>query len=211
MLAAPVVADLFQRHVLWSGEEIEKIQEQYDELTLTTRLRHFVIGSERDDWRVGVDNGIRDVVIATRDDLVIHGQPERFGFLLLSDGRDVYVNDAESFADLGTRLLDGMDPIAYAELLVRFHPYSNATRAVLTRPHDLQRIYQRDDLPAVSPFRSHRTPHGVTLMFTSSIRYRRAATGTLLDLADWTVTVPVEGPARWESRLTVAGILLDAA
>lgn len=202
MLDRDVAADLLRRHVLWPGEGIESASDA----VVATALRRFAVAAEREDWLVGAETWVADVIVATRTDLLVHGQPERFGFLLLADGGEVYVNDADALAALGARLPDGLDPVAYAELLVQFHPYSSAVRTVLVGADDLRQQHDRAGLPAVTPFRTDATDGEVRLTFTSSIRYRRPLIGTLVDLADWTVTVPAAGPARWMSRLTAQGI-----
>lgn len=210
MTSNAVILDLMKRHVLWDDEEVERVREWPDGLALTTRLRHFVAGSEPDDWLVSREDWVDDVVIATRDDLIIEGQPERFGFLLLSGGGDVYLNDEAAVAELGRRLADGIDPVAYAEILVQLHPYSSAVRAVLTESDQLRRQFGQDDLPDVEPPRTERTPEGLALTFCSSCRYFRLIGGSpLLDLTEWTVTVPVGEPARWKSHLAVEGLRLD--
>jgi len=205
-----MILDLMKRHVLWEDEEVERVREWPDGLALTTRLRHFVAGSDPQDWLVSREEWVDDVVVATRDDLIIEGQEERFGFLLLADSGDVYVNDPAAVAELGRRLADGMDPVGYAEILVQFHPYSSAVRAVLTEPDELRSRFGREDLPDVEPPRTERTPGGLTLTFSSSIRYARTIGGSpLLDLMEWTVKVPNGEPARWESRLVAESIRLD--
>ena len=209
MTSNEVILDLIRRHVLWEGEGVERVREWPDGLALTTRFRHFVAGSEPEDWVVSREEWVDDVVIATRDDLIIHGQSERFGFLLLADGGDIYINDPAAVAELGRRLADGMDPVGYAQLLVQFHPYSSAVRAVVTEPDELRRRFGREDLPDVEPPRTRQTPDGLTLTFSSSTQHARPIVGSLLDLMEWTVTVPPGQPAQWESRLATEGIRLE--
>ncbi len=212
MTSNEVILDLMQRHVLWDGEGVERVRNWPDGVALTTPLRHFVAGSEPDRWLVSREEWVDDVVVSTRDDLIIEGQAERFGFLLLTGGRDVYVNDPAATAELGGRLADGMDPVAYAQILVQFHPYSSAMRAVLTESDDLRRRFGREDLPDVQPPRIGQTAEGLTLTFSSSTQYVRMLGGApLLDLTEWTVKVPTGEVAQWESRLVAKEIQLDPA
>lgn len=200
-----VILELLKRHVLWDDEPVERLREWPDGIAVTTPLRHLSAGSEPGDWTISRTDWVDDVVIATRDDLIVDGAPERFGFLMLTDGTCVYVNDQDALAALGRRLGADLDPLAYAELLVQFHPYSSAHRSVLTEPID------GIDGVQVAPPELRQTPEGMTLRFTSSVQYRPPLSAPLLDLMAWTVTIPHGEPARWDSHPIAEGlrILVD--
>lgn len=203
------IIELLQRYVVRPGEQTVRVKHWPDGIALTTELRHFVAGPEPADWSISNEQWVDDVVIAIRDDIIIEGQPERFGFVLLAGGGDIYLNDAGAVADLGRRLADGMNPLGYAEILVGFHPYSSATRAVVPESDGLRRAFNRSDLPQVAPLQLRRDPDGVALTFTSYARYSRTPAGApLLDLTEWTVSVLNGEPASWESRRAVEGIRL---
>jgi hypothetical protein len=199
------IVELIKRHVLQEGEQIERVKNWPDGVAVATDLRHFVAGSEPADWSISQDPWVDDVVIATRDDLLIEGQPERFGFVLPVDGAEIYLNDAGAVAELGRRLADGMQPLGYAQILVGFHPYSSAYRAVLTEPDELRRVLAQPDLPDVPPLQVQESAAGLTLTFSSFVRYRRPGAMPLVDLYEWTVEIPAGEPARWQSRQTVTG------
>ncbi len=208
-----VILDLMKRHVLWEDEEVERVRYWPDGLALTTSIgRHMVAGSEPDAWLVSQEEWVDDVVIANRDDLIVYGgggnPVERHGFLLLADGGDVYVNDAVAVAELGRRLAGDINPMAYAELLVEFHPYSSAVRKVLSRPDELRQLIGHEDVPDIEPPRVRQTPAGLTLIFSSTCQYRWPAEGPLLDLMTWTVQVPAGEPAQWETRIVAQRIRL---
>jgi hypothetical protein len=203
------IAELIRRHVLAEAEQVVQVKNWPDGLAMATDLRHVVAGSEPAEWSISSEEWVDDVVIATRDDLIVEGQPERFGFLLLADGGDIYLNDKTAVAELGRRLADGMDPLGYAEILVAFHPYSSASRAVLTEPDGLRRMTGQSDLPDVEPMRLRRSLAGLLLTFWSFARYRRPGGLPLLDLIEWTVGVPDDEPARWASRQIATGLKVD--
>jgi hypothetical protein len=150
-------------------------------------------------------------VVVTRDDLIVEGEPERFGFLLLRGGGAIYLNDHAAAAELGRRLADGMDPAGYAEVLVAFHPYSSATRAVLTEPDELRNLFHQASLPDVAPIRLQDSADGLTLTFSSYARYRWPGGPPRLDVVEWNVTVPAGQPASWQSRETATGLQLEDA
>jgi hypothetical protein len=206
------IVELIVRHVLQDGEQVARRKNWPDGVAVTTTvLRHFVAGSEQAAWTISRERWVDDVVIAERDDLIVEGQPQRFGFLLLDDGTDIYLNDPAAVSELGRRLPDGMDPSGYAEILVAFHPYTSAYCAVLTEPDELRRVLGRPDLPDVDPIQVQQAPDGLTLTFSSFAQYRLVGPQELIDLLAWTVDVPSGEPARWTSRPTVTGLRLDPA
>lgn len=209
MTSNETILELLERHVLRDDEQVVRVKHWPDGVAMTTDRRHFVAGPEPADWSVSAEQWVDDVVIAIRDDIIIEGEPERFGFLLLAGGGDVYLNDRAAVAELGRRIIDGMNPVGYAEILVGFHPYSSATRAVVREPDGLRQVFDRADLPEVAPPSLRQDPEGAALTFTSYARYSRTPAGApLLDLTEWTVTVPFDGAADWESRRTVEGLRL---
>ncbi len=205
-----VVIDLIKRHVLWAQEQIEDVQERPDGVVVRTGLRHFTAGSKPADWTVSRHDWVADVLIATRDDLIIHGQPERFGFLIpvsvSGEGEPIFLNDIDQLAQLGRRLPESLDALAYAELVVQFHRYTSAIQKVLTEPEELRRRFDLPDLPACAV---QQGAGATVLRFASSLEYRRPVLGRMLDIAQWTVTVPAGASARWESELIAQRIPID--
>jgi len=208
-----VIVDLMKRYVLRADEEVERARLWPDGLALTTSIgRHMVAGSEPGAWLVSQEEWVDDVVIADRDDLIVCGggnPPERHAFLLLADGGDVYVNDPAAVAELGRRLAGDINPTAYAELLVEFHPYSSAVRKVLSRPDELRQLIGHEDVPDIEPPRVRQTQAGLLLTFSSTCQYRWPLEGPLLDLMTWTVQVPSGEPAQWKSQLVAQRLPLD--
>lgn len=202
--------DLLRRHVLWPNEEIVRVRRWPDGVAVATRHRHFAAGSECTDWLVGRLDWVDDVIVAVRDDLIVHGQPERFGFLIDCDDRALFLNDPATLAALGSRVADEMDALAYAELIVQFHHYTSALQRLLAHPADLQNHYARAGLPRTEPFHMDKGTDGTRLRFMSCAQYRRPLIGWLLDLAEWTVTIPTGQPATWEFRFVATAIPLDA-
>lgn len=192
------IVELMSRYVLAPDEEIVRVRDWSDGIAVTSARRHFVVGSESSEWAIGREPWVDDVVIATRDDVLVDGQQERYGFLIHADGRAIYLNDRVAVADLGGRCAAGMDPIAFAEILVEFHPYSAAWRRVIVEPDGLQRTFAQRDLPPVEPVRLLKSPLGAVMTFSSFARHRRADGTAELDILRWTVEIPPEQPARWK-------------
>lgn len=213
MTSNAVIVELLKRHVLRPDEQVVRVRNWPDGMALTTSLgRHLVGGSESPSWLVSREEWVDDVVIVDRDDLIIEGggnPAERHGFLMLADGRHVYLNDSVAVAELGRRLDGGINPTAYAEVLVEFHPYGSAIRTVLSEPDTLRKLIGHDDVPDIEPPRLARTPAGLVLTFGSACQYRWPLEGPLLDLVTWTVRVPTGGLARWESQYVARRLQLD--
>jgi hypothetical protein len=206
------IVELIAEHVLQQGEQVVRVKNWPDGVAVTTTAhRHLVAGSEQAAWTISREPWVDDVVIAERDDLIVEGQPQRFGFLLLDDGADICLNDPAAVSELGRRLTDGMDPLGYAEILVAFHPYTSAHSTVLAESDGLRRVLGRPDLPDVDPIRLDEAPDGRRLTFSSVARYRLVGPQELLDVLAWTVDVPAGEPARWSSRPTMTGVRLDPA
>jgi hypothetical protein len=207
-----VILDLLGRYVLRAGEGVERVRHWPDGVAVTTSTdRHLVAGSEPASWSVSRGAWVADVVEAIRDDIIVNGggnPAERHGFLLLADGRDVYLNDATAVAELGRRLEDDLAPTAYAEILAEFHPYTSAVSKVLSTPDQLRLLIGHEDIPDIEPPRVERTPTGLVLTFSSIRQYRWPVEGPLLDLVAWTVRVPPGCPARWESQCVAQRIRL---
>jgi hypothetical protein len=203
------IVELLRRHVLQDGEQIMQVSEQADGLALATDRRHFVVGAQTADWTVGSETWVDDVVIATLDDPAADGEPERFGFLLLGDGGEVYLNDKAAVGNLGRRLADGMDPTGYAEILVAFHSSGSAVRAVLDEPDALRRAAGQSELPDVEPMRLRRSMVGLLVTFSSFARYPSPEGAPLLDVLEWTVGVPDGEAARWASRVVGTGLRVE--
>jgi hypothetical protein len=211
VLSNASVEGLLSRHVLYDDEGIDQIESAEDRVTVSTRIRRFTVRSELGEWLVGRESWVSDFVVATRADLHVQGQPERFGFLLPTNaGPEVYVNDVDAMAHLGTALPDSIDTLAYAELLVQFHPYTSAIATLLTQTDDLRQLFGLDGLPDVRPFEIERAAEGVTLTFSSCVRYRMPASFPQLDVFDWRVTAGPGRPADWESAVVAEGLSLDA-
>ena len=213
MTTNDVIIELLRRHVLRPDEQVERVRHWPDGLAMTTSTgRHLVAGSEAANWLVSSEAWIDDVVIADRDDLIVNDgatPAERHGFLMLADGGDIYVNDPVAVGELGRRLPDGLNPTAFAELLVEFQPYTSAVCKVLSEPAELRQLIGHDDIPNIEPPRLAPNSSGLVLTFSSICRYRWPAEGPLLDVMAWTVVVPSGEAARWTSERLARRLRLD--
>jgi hypothetical protein len=207
LITNSLMIDLLRRHVLWPGEQIERIKEWPGDVAVavTTDQRYFRM---KPDTRMSVGQvpWASGLVIATRGDLEYEGLPETEGILLLADGASVHLNDPQAVAQLGRQLGSDLDPVAFAEVLVAWHPWTTAATSLLLEPDQLRHELDRPDLPTFAPPVLRAVDGGVVLTFFSSMLHARdLGANTLLTVYEWTVLVPTGSPARWERR-----VVLDA-
>ena len=139
MITNDVLLDVLRRHVLVPGEQIEQIKEWPGEVAVavTTNQRYFRVTAGQPNAR-GAGSLGRGVVIATRGDIEYEGLPETDGVLVLADGASVYLDDPAAVAELGRRLGLDLDPAAFAEILVQWHPWTTAATAVMLEPDQVR-------------------------------------------------------------------------
>jgi hypothetical protein len=207
MITNDVLIDLLRRHVLQPGEQIERTKEWPGDIAVavTTNQRYFRVKPDTS-MLASQSPWVSGLVIATRGDLEYEGLPETDGILVLADGASVYLNDPAAVAELGRWLESDLDPVAFAEILVAWHPWTTAATEVIVEPDQVQRALDRSDLPTFEPPTISPIDGGLVLTFFSSMLHARdLGANTLLTVYEWTVLIPTGEPARWERR-----VVLDA-
>ncbi|GIH16556.1 hypothetical protein Raf01_47280 [Rugosimonospora africana] len=202
------VVEAVRRFVLDPSEDVQRRRDEVDSVTLRTARLSYEIRPAP--WSVAAAPWVRDAVRVLADSGNASYLPT-FGLLLLSDGDVVFLNDVAAMRQLGRRLGDGLDPVAYAELLAELH-YSRGQRdEPVARPSAPGRLIRDpraflDRYPFVDPALP-RAPEagddgrgGTVITFQSFIRYLRVEVGTAIDVYGFTVTAPRGGPATWSVR-----------
>ena len=208
MITNDVLLDLLRRHVLWPGERINAVKDWPGEVgvEVTTNQRYFSVDLDKR-MLVGRAPQVTGVMIATRGDLEYEGLPEKEGILVLADGTSVYLNDPAAVAELGRWLESDLDPVAFAEILVAWHPWTTAATEVIAEPDQVQRALDRSDLPTFEPPTISPIDGGLVLTFFSSMLHARdLGANTLLTVYEWTVLIPTGEPARWERRTVLDAV-----
>lgn len=211
VVANELMVSLLGQYVLWGDERIERTKEWPGQggVAVTTSQRYFLLELDTR-LLIGQAPGMAGVVVATRQDLELEGLPETFGLLVLVGGESVYLNDPAAVAGLGRGLESGLDPVAFAQILVEWHPWTSAVRYVLAERDQLSRATGRSDLPRYEPPMVRPTGTGVELSFFSAEQYPTALGGSRqLDVFEWTVTVPSGGPAQWNRRPVLENVPLE--
>jgi hypothetical protein len=173
------LVELFDRYARLPGEQVEQLTSwsgvtgvlvRTDRRLLSLRVDPAALSAAKEPW-------VAALVVLEREDLLGHGEHETHAVLLGRDGRDHHLNDPAAVAALGAHL----DPAAFAEILVAYHPWSPARRELSTEP-------------AVT-----RVAGGRRMTFWST-EVSAPAPGALLRTAAfrWQVELPDGGPARWD-------------
>jgi len=203
-----LLLDLCARHVLRPGEHpahVTRWPGREGLLLRTTAARAFLVLPSAD-LRLRSAPWVAEVVVAEPLDGCTGGASER-GFAVFTDGRSMSLNDPGAVAFLAGALHHGLDPLAYAEILLRWHPWTAADRGLVLHPGELRRQAARPDLPdlALPVLQAHRT--GRRLHFASWSRHAQVPGGRpRVDAFAWTVDVPYEGRTRWTRSVVLAGV-----
>lgn len=205
MLDNALMLRLCARYVLRDGERIERAREwpgRVAALVHTDAGRVFLVEPSTD-LALARAPWVAEVVVAQLQ--ADCGGPAGEGaFVVFSDGRAMSLTDPGAVAYLAGALHTGMDPVAYAEVLLRWHPWTRAERGLGLRPDEPSGQGAPADLapPVLEPSGS-----GRRLVFHSWSRYAHGPHGALrLDAHEWTVDVPYEGLAHWSRRPVVGSV-----
>lgn len=213
------VAEAIRQFILGPSEPIERRWDMPDALVVQTHRYQY--RAEPADWSIvteaWVDSAVRVLAEGDRVDVV-----PTFGLLFLeanvAQDEVVFLNDVASMAALGRRLNDGLEPIAYAELLAELHfppglgPNARGPQAVSRPSVPGELIRDSSTFLSQNPFvdpsvvaaglTASRSNHGTTINFQSYVRYLLADFGSALNIYDWAVSAPRDQDATW--RCTIA-------
>jgi hypothetical protein len=183
------VLDLLREYVLHPDVSIGKVIDRDDEVTVYTDSGLYTARYDTSSWIGREPTRIAREPFVDRY-LVIHDEstehPETwpvYGFLLLTGGAVVFLNDADEVAELGRRLRTDLSADAYAEVLARFH---GPRKGYLGH-----RVVEGPEVIEADPY---------TIGFTSNDHPRDVDGEWVVDVCRWTVTVPEGEPARWSVR-----------
>jgi hypothetical protein len=137
--------------------------------------------------RVSEAPGVAGIVTVTREDEDHSGSAPQRVFLLLDDETPIDLDDPPAVAELGRALRHGgLDPLAYAEILVTRHWPAPGPREVITDPRDRP-----------SPRTWEDEQGDFWLSFYAA---RQDPDTTDPDVTLWSVRVPLDGPVTWLRR-----------
>jgi hypothetical protein len=195
---------LFSRHVLLPGERIEAVKTWPDALgvMVETDGRFVSVRADPDFLRAGHAPWVDALVVVQREDVLTHGERETDAILLDGAGRSYHLNDAATAANLGRRVGADLDPVAYAEILLAYHPFSVARRDLVTSPDHLTTRLGIVAGPEVAAPDHRATPAGAALTFYSTAVYAPMLGAPLrCDVHHWQVALPAGAPATWTRHL----------
>jgi hypothetical protein len=199
---------LCARHVLFGGEKIvnatsppgsSRVVIETDGRLLAARVDNSLLD-------IGRAGFVSELAVFERYDMFPHGRRESDVVAVTSDA-ELHLNDTEAAASLGQRVLDDLDPVAYAEILVAYHPWTAARRELVRAPDQLTAWLGLEDPPEVGALRRTDTGHGATLEFDSATVYSRGfGTSLRCDVHRWRAEIARDHAARWGSELVAGGL-----
>ncbi|MEV6905851.1 hypothetical protein [Amycolatopsis sp. NPDC051071] len=205
--------ELFQKHLMYKDERVEKafIGASGRELFLSTNNGDFSLRLTPGFLRIGGAEWVRQLLVVTDESIQAAGRPQEEVLVICHDGSVLHVNAEPVAAELGRRLYDDdLDPAAFAEILVKFHPWSSAWCDVITEPDRVRKEWGYPEIPDVAVPRVSRQGTGLRLSFHSSGIYQHGrASARMLKISSWTANIWRDQPARWQSELVVRDIMLD--
>ncbi|GIJ67880.1 hypothetical protein [Virgisporangium ochraceum] len=202
MVTTQDLIELVREAVLPPDEAVTWAKEFPDGPAVSVRTAERILFAQTtDDWSVGRAPWVAAVVVVTREDEDTHGPPSRRMFLLLDDGSPLDLDDPRQVAGLGRALRDdGLDPLAYAEILIERHWPGPGPRAVVTDPREWRAALPAGapEPPPVQAPRVFDDEHGDRWVAFHAARQDPDAAGPEVTL--WSVRVPPTGPATWLRR-----------
>jgi len=184
------VLDALRRYVLRPDEEVEKVADA----SVRTTGRIFEFGSPN--WLVRREPWVSDAVVV-RHDADAHGTVYRYGFLWISTGELLFLNDVATVRRLGGRLDAWANAIGLAEILAELYysvdedgestVYPFWDGRLIDDPSAFLTAYPSVDPALVPSPRVGRDGSGVILEFRSYYRYLLDYLTSGVDILAWTV------------------------
>jgi hypothetical protein len=217
-MQADRVVEALRRYVLAPGEDVEKRWDMPESVALSTNRFGYVADSA--DWSIRdeawVDAAVRVVADGFMDNYVI-----TYGLVSGRNGDVLFLNDVATMRELGRRLGEGLDPLAYAELLAELYstrqidgpvvlPFS-ATASFRSGwlIRDVEAFLREYPFVAAALVGAPRVSRadGVCRVEFCSHNYYLLEFGAAIDIYRWVVTAPVGQAASW-SREPAAECLI---
>jgi hypothetical protein len=201
------VVAMFRRRLLEPDERVMTVRPRSGWLTLRTDRRYFKVSRDllaaTEPW---VDDALTALWYSSSPS---HAEDRMYGLVLAGDGQDYLISGTDDdLAGLGRRLSDGMNPLAFAELLALFHTTAFAHGEVI---RDIPQFLAR--FPAASAIRGLRAPdwrrredQSLDLQFQSYARCAGDAEA-FLQVLQWTVEAPAGRPVTW-TKIELAEVRL---
>lgn len=209
MIDNDLLLDLFHRYVRFDGEQITNTKAWPDlvGLFVETDARLLSIRNDRAFLEIGRAPWVDALVVIEREDAFTSGEHETDVVLVAHDQTTLHVNDAATVAQLGCRIPVDLDASAFAQLLVRYHPWSVATQNLVVSADYLRAHLGITDGPAVEPLAVGTSDAGLTLRFYSTAEWLSVpGRAGLCDVYRWQATVPDDGRAMWERHVVAKGL-----
>jgi hypothetical protein len=199
-----ILLELFNRYVRFDGETVTDVKTWPDSLgvVVATEGRLLSVRSDSDFLQLGREPWVDALVVVEREDVLSHGQHETDAIVIGTDARGHHLNDPTAVAELGQRVGTDIDPAAFAEVLVAYHPWSVARRELVRSADQLSTRLGITAGPEVGPPAEVPANNALALAFFSTAVYAPMLGAPLrCDVYQWRVDIPRGGNAVWGRRL----------
>ncbi len=196
-------ARLLERFVLRPGERIvwDRAWDDGGYAFETDQGALFTVDDHTGRWTLGAAPWIERILIATPQHLHRHGAPYTHGLAIARDASVLHLNDDEHVSRLAARLHEGLDPLAIAEVIAEWQPWTGARSGVVTDPGKVRDLLPDIDLTGpAEPLPPRLTvDHGLAVLKFQ--RWWQSATEAGLD--GFQLSVPEGGMGRWDGETLV--------
>lgn len=199
-----ILFELCKRHVLDDDEVVTAVHTWPDSVgvALQTDGRLLTVRDDRDFLLIGRAPWVDGLAVVEREDVFSGGERETDAIIVTVDARRYHLNDEAVALELARLVPADLDAVAYAQVLVVYHPWSTARRELLLGEDHLGERYGITGGPPVGPLRLEETADRVALtFFSATVHNRLLGAKSWCDVYQWRVDIPHDGRATWGRRL----------
>nr|MDT0659349.1 hypothetical protein [Micromonospora sp. DSM 115978] len=212
------LAAAFERHILHPSEQIGARRDRPNSMTIQTNWGSY--GFRTADWLISLAPWVADAVrVVLSAPMIDHAPAPTYGLIVSTEGEVLLVNEVAAAREMGRRLGEDLDPLAYAELLAEFYSVPDIEGPVVdaiavsefTKSGWLVR--EVDQIIAKFPFLDptslrppavRRSGREVEVTF-QSCHYHQAFRGSV-DVLRWSVTGGPGADVRWLREYLVKSV-----
>ncbi|GLY65838.1 hypothetical protein [Amycolatopsis taiwanensis] len=204
-----ILLELFKHHVLDDDEVVRTVHTWPDSVGVAVQTdgRLLTIRDDPEFLLIGRAPWVDGLAVLEREDVFASGERETDAIVVTTDARRYHLNDEAVAVELAQRVSVDLDPMAYAQVLVAYHPWSTARRELLLDTGQLRAQFGITDGPPVEPLRQDETAVGVALtFFSATVHNPLLGARWRCDVYQWRVDIPRDGRVTWGRRLAAENL-----
>lgn len=209
MLNNDILLELFKHRVLDDGEVVRTVHTWPDSVGVAVQTdgRLLTIRDDPEFLLIGRAPWVDGLAVLEREDLFTGGERETDAIVVTTDARRYHLNEEATALERAQRVAVDLDAVAYAQILVAYHPWSTARCELLFGDGQLRERFGIIDGPPAEPLRQDETADGLTLTFFSAIVHSPLlGARSRCEVYQWRVDIPQEGRVTWGRRLVAENL-----